>query len=38
MANYKHLGENERFVIELMLNKGESQGNISRFLGYSKPS
>lgn len=38
MANYKHLGENERYVIELMLNKGESQGKIARFLGYSKTS
>ena len=26
MDKYKHLGENERFVIELMLNKGDSQG------------
>jgi hypothetical protein len=26
MASYKHLAENERFVIELMLNKGDSQG------------
>ena len=38
MASYKHLGENERFVIELMLNKGESQGRIAKFLGYSKTS
>jgi IS30 family transposase len=38
MSNYKHLGENERFVIELMLNKGESQGKIADFLGYSKTS
>lgn len=38
MAGYKHLGENERFIIELMLNKGESQGRIAKFLGYSKTS
>jgi hypothetical protein len=32
MDKYKHLGENERFVIELMLNKGDSQGDIAKFL------
>ena len=36
MDKYKHLGENERFVIELMLNKGYSQGDIAKFLGYSR--
>lgn len=36
MARYKHLGENERYVIELMLSKGESQDKIGKFLGYSK--
>lgn len=36
MDKYKHLGENERFVIELMLNKGDSQGDIAKFLGYSR--
>ena len=38
MTNYRHLGENERFVIELMLTNGESQNQIARFLGYSKAS
>lgn len=34
---YKHLGENERFVIELMLStKDKSIPEIARLLGYSR--
>ena len=33
---YKHLGENERFVIELMLSKGTSKSEIAKFLGYCR--
>lgn len=36
MGKYKHLGENERYVIELMLSNGESQNQVSKLLGYSK--
>ncbi len=33
---YKHLGENERFVIELMLSKGTSKSEIAKLLGYCR--
>lgn len=33
---YKHLGENERFVIELMLSKGSSRVEIAKLLGYCR--
>ncbi|RTL12199.1 MAG: hypothetical protein EKK54_05965 [Neisseriaceae bacterium] len=33
---YKHLGENERFVIELMLSKGTSKNEIGKLLGYCR--
>lgn len=33
---YKHLSENERFVIELMLSNKSSASEIARFLGYSR--
>lgn len=33
---HKKLGENERFVIELMLSNGSSASEIARFLGYSR--
>ena len=33
---HKHLGEHERFVIELMLSKNSSSSEIARFLGCSR--
>ncbi len=36
MVGRKQLGEHERFVIGLMLEKNESASKISQFLGYSR--
>lgn len=33
---YKQLGENERFIIELMLSKNSSSSGIAKFLGCSR--
>ena len=36
--SHKHLGENERFVIELMLSKQSPISEIAKLLGYARQS